>query len=731
MSNVIVEGFGVYGFGTGTASGGGIAANLLAGIYAEVSGTVTGFPSSGGCEILAGLPWDASDESYWLRGIGSNQTGRQYTLRRVLPAAQEVFILSFRVALSQLPQENTSTALFDIRDAGNNIMATMFVSTTGALIWNYGGGNTVTTSGPVLVAEAAHHIEVKIDKGSGTESIVAYVDEVKVLDTAIDYTDNDPVAQFTICSAATVSTINDRNYVLITDVIVRDENGAYNANFPVGDRRVATLLVDSDDPGHQGWEPHPLQRFGAGILQLEVSGRAIFTATSLTSPDLGAGDFTLEGQFRFDDLPTGSNAQVLFSKWREDNNTRSYRLFKGGPSLNNGRLVFQTSTDGTTGTVVNKIEWPWEPDVNTYYSIALCRSGGYLMLFIDGIMQGLPILDSDTYFATSARFVLGGQQNNVGGVASTFNGWIDEFRFTKGLSRYSANYAPPTDKFPRGSFDDPDWANVILLTGFDAATVSDDGPLTLSLTAAGGATAITPGDGDAAYETLNKNTPDDNTFIQAALLPAMGVFTLSDLPTAGETVTLGSDVYKFVAALTDPFDVLIGGDILSCIENLIAAITSGDGEGVVYGTGTTINADAGAELLPSGQMLAIANIPGVAGNSIASTTTCVDGAWDDTTLQGGADIPGYSAFGLQPLPRGVTVVDSITLVTRQWKTDAGTAQTRVGFEGPGGANDYAAARPISTNPTFYMDTFEEDPDLDSVLTPNAINNGKVRIDRTV
>src|SRR5690606_9802287 len=152
------------------------------------------------------------------------------------------------------------------------------------------------------------------------------------------------------------------------------------------------------------------------------------------------------------------------------------------------------------------------------------------------------------------------------------------------------------------------------------------------------------------------------------------------------------------SALTTAFDVLIGADIEETISNLIAAINTGPGEGTTYGTGTTINADAGAELLPSSQMLAIAATPGAAGNAIPSTTTCADGSWTDATLTGGADIPAYSAFGLEPLPRGVTVVDSITLVTRQWKTDSGSATTQAAFEGPGGAADQGTDRPISTSP---------------------------------
>lgn len=723
MTQLIVDGFGVYGFGAGTAAGGGVSAALLAGAYAEVGGKVTG-NFNGGIQLVEGLPWDTTDTSYWLRGSGPDTAGRVYCLRRVLAAAKSVVIIAFRAALSQLPPDSTSTVLFDIRNADNDIMGTMFVASTGSLVWNYGAG-TVTTSGPVLVAEAAHHIEMKINMSTG--AIECYVDEVQVLNTTVAFDISDDIAQYTIGSAATVTTINDRNYVLITDFILRDTAGTYN-NDIVGDRRVATLLVNSDDEDHQGWTPQPLQRFSTGILDLSDGTAGVLTAASLTSTDLGSGDFTIEGNFRFDELPEGSERWTLFSKWREDNNTRSYRLYKAGPDLNNGRLCFETSTDGTSGTVELKVEWPWQPDVGVYYHVAICRESGDLRLFIDGIEQGLPIADADTYYAGSARAAIGAQQNDIGAISNPFDGWMDEVRLTVGLSRYDANFTPPTEEFPRG-LDDPDWANVALLCGFDTG-IFDDGPDSLTLSAIGGAEAITPGDGDAAYETLNKHTPDDNTFIEAALLPAMGTFTLTALPSAAETVTLGTETYEFVAALVDAFDVLIGADIEETIDNLVNAINGGPGEGTVYGTGTTANTDATAELLPSAQMLAIASTAGVGGNSIDSTDTCADGEWTGATLSGGADIPGYSAFGLEPLPRGATIVDSVTIISRQWKTGGGSATTQTAFEGPGGAADQGTDRPVSVIPTFYFDMFEEDPDTSAVLTPNTVNNGKVRINRT-
>lgn len=720
MTNIRVEAFSVYGTGLTDAD---VQGALLNGAWAEI-------PLFANPGIIYQLPWDVTDTTWWLTGNTDGAGANTTLLRGVLPSAQSELSFSFHVAIAELPPTNSRVGPIEFRNGANDIIGTLYIQSTGALAFNYGAG-VATSSGPVMVAEREHHFELRI-KTSAVTAFQLYVDDVLVINaSAWAPTNAGPMEQFSLIKEFTDGIGAHYPTIYLSHFIIRTLTGTYNDTFPMGDRRVATLLVDSDDPDHQGWTPQPLQRFGAGILQT-----AAFTNASEPATDLADDDFTLESQFRFESLPTGSNIAVLISKWRTDNNSRSYQLYKGGPSVNNGRLVFQTSTDGTSGTAEIKLEWPWLPDVGVWYHIALCRDGGDLRLFIDGIEQGIPIPDPDVYYAGSARLTLGAEQSGIATAGSQLDGWMDETRVTIGLSRYTANFTPPTTLFPRGSGDDPDWSFVALLVGCDTGSIADDGPLALTLTAVSGGAAITPGDGDAAYETLNKHTPSDITFIEAALLPATGTFTLTDIPSNTETVTLGTTdgatpaVYTFKTVLASAFDVLIGVDVEASVTNLVAAINGEAGEGTTYGTGTTVNFDAAGELLPSDQMLATAVVAGAAGNAIASTTTCADGSWSDTTLDGGADIPGYSAFGLEPLPRNATVVDSITLVTREWKTDAGAATTQVAFEGPDGAFDLGTDKTVSGTPTFYFGTFEEDPDTSGPLTPATVNNGQVRINRT-
>ena len=121
--------------------------------------------------------------------------------------------------------------------------------------------------------------------------------------------------------------------------------------------------------------------------------------------------------------------------------------------------------------------------------------------------------------------------------------------------------------------------------------------------------------------------------------PATGTLTLGANAANGNNVVLGAKTYTF----TNPFvdaenNVAVGGNASESLDNLIAAITGGAGEGTAYGTGTTANAEATAVAGDGDTLVATAITPGLAGNTIASTTTIGGGSvWTGDHLDGGID----------------------------------------------------------------------------------------------
>jgi flagellin len=92
--------------------------------------------------------------------------------------------------------------------------------------------------------------------------------------------------------------------------------------------------------------------------------------------------------------------------------------------------------------------------------------------------------------------------------------------------------------------------------------------------------------------------------------------------TAADTVTVGGQTYTFAAAAGAANTVAIGATAGATLANLAAAINGGAGAGVAYGTGTGANGSATAVYNPTDNSVVLTStVSGVAGNSVASTTT--------------------------------------------------------------------------------------------------------------
>lgn len=77
-----------------------------------------------------------------------------------------------------------------------------------------------------------------------------------------------------------------------------------------------------------------------------------------------------------------------------------------------------------------------------WHHIAQVRYGNTMTLYIGGVAQtttanvtGITCANSPNKVAIGRR----GESNSL-----YWNGWLDEFRFSKGIARWTANFTPPT-----------------------------------------------------------------------------------------------------------------------------------------------------------------------------------------------------------------------------------------------------------------------------------------------
>lgn len=178
-------------------------------------------------------------------------------------------------------------------------------------------------------------------------------------------------------------------------------------------------------------------KFGPSSAFFSTAAFQCVTIPSHTDFEVGNGNYTVEAwMFR-----TGVNS-TAGRVWTRYNDQYS------GMDLSidtNGKLAHYLSSTGTSWNLVSGAASAIIP-LNQWVHVASVRNGGTLTAYVNGsgtvISSGL---GTATLSGMGNRSV-GGQP----GVATnrTFPGYLDEFRITKGVARYTADFTPPTRPFP-------------------------------------------------------------------------------------------------------------------------------------------------------------------------------------------------------------------------------------------------------------------------------------------
>jgi len=156
----------------------------------------------------------------------------------------------------------------------------------------------------------------------------------------------------------------------------------------------------------------------------------------------GTGDFTIDFWVRFNALPAAEAG--LFWQGTDSNN---WMLFKVNYSAPNYRLDFAVKSGGNW--IINTGYLNTNPNfaTNTWYHIALVRNGNNFAIYQNGISLG-SVTDTDAVPDYGGTFQIGW----FGDAGYMFNGWLDEFRVSKGVARWTSNFTPPTAPYERDAY---------------------------------------------------------------------------------------------------------------------------------------------------------------------------------------------------------------------------------------------------------------------------------------
>ena len=169
-------------------------------------------------------------------------------------------------------------------------------------------------------------------------------------------------------------------------------------------------------------------KFGNTSLHLTGSGDKANISGDLVN--FGTSDFTLEGFFRIADME----------------GTDTY--FFDGRDGTSGVLIPNILFDESNSNHVRVYSYPYiitgatDISLNTWYHLALCRSGSSLKLFLNGTQEGSTYTTLQNYVAGSFASIGG----FAGGTQQSMVGFIDDFRISK-FARYTANFTAPSEPF--------------------------------------------------------------------------------------------------------------------------------------------------------------------------------------------------------------------------------------------------------------------------------------------
>lgn len=723
MALVFLDSFDHYGDMTTDSS---TVTRMLSGVYAESRNNAAAYiPSFGARTGQAAM-----------RVQGSSSAS---LLRLVLPATYTTLYIHQSVYCEVIPAGNNEIHVLDLRDNGNNVIGTFYVQADGSIEYQDDTGTSVARSAAnVIVAGGWISLQIEIVKSTGAGVVLVKANGTTVINASGV---NTKAAAISMCVWSYNSNTADNFW--IDDLQINDGTGTYN-NGLLGDIHVATLYPVADV--QTGWTAQTRAKFGAGVAQFvpdvtNNSNCAVMSCSDAADMEMGSGDFTFETFVRFTALPTGTNYSVIFGKWREDTNERSYRLVYGGSGFNGSKFQFDCSIDGIAATTV--LAAAFTPVIGHYHHVVAQRTAGKFNILVDGVPLSAPVADTNTYADLTAVFVIGGQQGN--GPTTTVNGtgltgFLEEFRLTKGLGRYSlTGFSPPTTAFSRNSTGDPNFALVKLLMGWDVGVI-DESSNARTVSVFGAFFGSNPVAGRYAvddtqpgqYLTVDNLPPRDDTYVEAALTQATGLLTFVSLPATGDHVVSDGKTYNLVTPFVNTAgNVLIGASITATIDNLVAAINGGAGAGTVYGTGTTAAVNTTAVNLATNQMKVSASVAGTGGNALATTTTSSHASWGAATLTGGLNKPTPSSFLLGRLPSNTTTVLGLALVTRSQKTDSGAANVQTSFVTSDGSTANGASTAQTIGLLYHTDNFNSDPSTGVGLTPASFIGSAVRVDRTV
>jgi hypothetical protein len=239
-----------------------------------------------------------------------------------------------------------------------------------------------------------------------------YISSFRVVNSAV-YTSN-----FTAPTAPLTAISNTQLLLSCTNA------GIYDSSYGNDVITVGNAQISTTSP-----------KFGTGAIAFDGTGDSLIIPHA-SNQAFGSGDFTVECFYNPNSV--SSVAGTLFAK-RTSGVLGAFVVYQS-----NANLLTYISSNNSAWDICSGVS-AGTLTAGSWNHVAFVRYGTSFKLYVNGTGTSLATSSSSVASVTNA-FSIGAEENGTTNPIPA--GKIDEFRITKGVARYTANFTPPAKAFP-------------------------------------------------------------------------------------------------------------------------------------------------------------------------------------------------------------------------------------------------------------------------------------------
>ena len=187
-------------------------------------------------------------------------------------------------------------------------------------------------------------------------------------------------------------------------------------------------------------------KFGGSSLSLDGNGD--YVDLPQATNQLVSEDFTIEFWFRINS-GAGSETIGLFGTYYT---TPSGKGMLMATSATYNQVYFQWHYGASGWAYLNQTQGTRTAlSNNTWYHVAVTRSGSTWRLFLNGTQEDS--VTQSSYITDSGSTTRLGNYGPSATASDGLNGYIEDFRITRGVARYTSNFTAPTSAHPTSTGD--------------------------------------------------------------------------------------------------------------------------------------------------------------------------------------------------------------------------------------------------------------------------------------